>query len=115
MLRRLEHNNEIIGMIKGRCGKRHGRYCEEFISKMVKGVEKFRTPFYECANNIFEFLAFYLHHENISGYLPLLATPPSPFLSLAYSKTIIIDPWCVLATRKNNKLVIRAHTGKFLA
>jgi hypothetical protein len=45
----------------------------------------------------------------------MLSTPPSPFLSLAYSKTIIIDPWCVLANRKNNKLVIRAHAGKFLA
>lgn len=33
-------------MIKNRCGKKHGKYCEEFIIKMIKSVEKFRTPFY---------------------------------------------------------------------
>lgn len=51
----------------------------------------------------------------MASHYSLLSTPPSPFLSLKYSKTIIIEPWGVLAFRKNNKLVIRAHTGKFLA
>jgi hypothetical protein len=56
-----------------------------------------------------------LHYESIAENLPLLSTPPSPFLSLTYPKTIIIEPWGVLAYKKNNKLVIRAHAGKFLA
>lgn len=116
ILRRMEHNNEIISMLKMRCGKKHGKYCEEFITQMVKTVEQNPyAPFFEISNNIFEFMSFHLHQEGLAARLPLLALPPAPFLSLKHAKTLVIEPWGVLVYRKNEKLVIRAHTGKFLA
>ena len=103
-------------MLKARCGNKNGKYCEEFIGQTFKMVDYNPfLPFHECATNIFEFLSFYLHYEDHIGRLPLLSTPPSPFLSLQYAKTIIIEPWCVLAYHKNGRLMLRAHTNKLLA
>lgn len=83
---------------------------------MFKAVEsKSFLPFYESANNIFEFLAFHLHHEGAVFRLPLLAIPPDPFLSLKYARTIVIEPWGVLVYKRNERLVLRAHAGKFMA
>lgn len=40
-------------MLKIRCGRKHGKYCEQFITQTIKNAEKSNIPFYEIANNIF--------------------------------------------------------------
>ena len=103
-------------MLKIRCGKKHGKYCEQFINQVIRMAEHSSDLIFDkTARNIFEFLAFHLHYEGIIYKMPILAVPPGPYLKLKYPKTIVIEPWGVLVYRKNEKLVIRAHTGKFLA
>lgn len=64
---------------------------------------------------LFEFLAFYLHENQLNNIIPLLDIAPNPYLiNTEKPYTIVIEPYGTLVLMKNGKIKVRPYVFELL-